>query len=334
MKLQRAFTAGMASVAFALSPPLVVAQEGQALPLVLVRTVVVSEADATLARQFFGRVRARETVDLAFEVGGRLSALNAVEGVPVPAGALIAELDLDPFERALARAEVTLAQAERDLDRARQLAERNVASAVDAETAETARDLAALTLQDARAALEDERIEALFYGLIADRIVSNETIIELGQPVVRLHDTSELRVEIELPERLVCELTDLGSIGFSALLPGGEAYPLTFGELRVETGSVGQSYTVSLAASDGQLPRLLPGQTVIVRAAVPHQDPRPARDGAAFDRRVLRVDGGHDHGGPRLRIHPDADRRARALPHLSRARTPSRAAERHRLVGS
>lgn len=291
MKLQRTFTAAMASAVFLLSPTLVAAQQGQGSQPVFVRTLVVSEPDATATRQFFGRVRARDTLDLAFEVGGRLSFLDAVEGVPVLAGTLIAELDIDPFERAVARAEVTLAQAERDLDRARQLAVRNVASSVNAEMAETARDLAALTLRDANAALEDARIVAPFDGLIADRISSNGTIVEPGQPVVRLHDMSEFRVDIELPERLVSELADLDRIGFTALLPGGEVYPLTFRELRAETGPVGQSYTMSLAASDDRLPRLLPGQTVIVRAAVPHPDPRPAvpataiataPDGAAY----------------------------------------------------
>lgn len=266
----------MASTAFLLSPTLVAAQQGQGSQPVFVRTLVVSEADATVTRQFFGRVRARDTLDLAFEVGGRLSFLDAVEGAPVLAGTLIAELDIDPFERAVARAEVTLAQAERDLDRARQLAVRNVASSVNAEMAETARDLAALTLRDANAALEDARIVAPFDGLIADRIASTSTIIEPGQPVVRLHDMSELRIDIELPERLLGQLPDPDSIEFTALLPSGGAYPLTFREIRAETGPVGQSYTMSLAASRDGLPPLLPGQTIIVRAAVPHGDPRRA----------------------------------------------------------
>lgn len=276
MKLQPTFTAVITSAIFLLLPTLVAAQQGQGSQPVFVRTLVVSEPDATMTRQFFGRVRAQDTLDLAFEVGGRLSFLDAVEGAPILAGAVIAELELDPFERAVARAEVTFAQAERDLDRARQLAERNVASAVNAETAETARDLAALTLRDARAALEDARIVAPFDGLIADRIASTSTIIEPGQPVVRLHDMSELRIEIELPERLLVQLPDPDSIEFTALLPGGEAYPLSLRELRAETGPVGQSFTVSLAASEAGLPPLLPGQTVSVRAAVPHSDPRPA----------------------------------------------------------
>lgn len=265
-----------------------------------VRTMVVEAPDAMLTRQFFGRVAARDTVDLAFEVGGRLVALDAVEGARVAAGTELAALDLDPFERAVERAELTLAQAERDLVRARALTARNAAAPVTAEDAETARDLADVALRDARAALADARLTAPFDGLIADRIASNNTIIEAGQTIVRVHDMSELRVEFDLPERLVAQVGDPDAVNFTALLPGDDTeLTLSFREFRAETGTVGQSYTLSLAVV-GDAPRLLPGQAMIVRVAVPGPDARPVvptgavattPDGATY---VVAVEGAGD----------------------------------------
>ena len=49
----------------------------------LVRTVAGAAAADTLSRQFPGRVVARETVDLAFEVGGTLRRLLPEEGARV-----------------------------------------------------------------------------------------------------------------------------------------------------------------------------------------------------------------------------------------------------------
>lgn len=241
---------------------------GEATPL-YVQTMVVSEPEPKLTRQFFGRVAAVDTVSLAFEVGGRLDLLDAVEGRTIAKGTPIAALDQGMFERAVESAKLSLLQSERDLQRARTLVDRNIVSVVDAQNAQTARDLAEVALRDAQAALADARIVAPFDALIADRIASQDTIIEPGQPIVRLHDMSELRVEFDLPERLVRQVGDPDEVDFVALLPGDDQpIPLVFREFRVETGPVGQSYTQSLAVTGNTAPRLLPGQAIIVRASV------------------------------------------------------------------
>jgi len=82
---------------------------------------------------------------------------------------------------------------------------------------------------------------------------------------------SEVRVEFDLPERLVRQVGDPETVSFDGLLTGEtQSIPLTFREFRVETGPVGQSYTLSLAVTGEDAPRLLPGQAMIVRASVPN----------------------------------------------------------------
>ncbi|MEO0390834.1 MAG: efflux RND transporter periplasmic adaptor subunit [Pseudomonadota bacterium] len=235
-----------------------------------VRTVVLDDPGAALERQFFGRIAARDTAALSFEVPGALEVLNAAEGTRVAKGDLIAALDLAPFERSVRRAELSLAQAERDLERAKTLASRNVSSEVRAQDAETARDLAIVALADARAALEDAQIIAPFDGLIADRLVANFTNISAGLPIVRVHDLSEIRVEFDLPERILSAIGDPTAAQFSARMPGAaDPTALEFREIQAETGAVGQSYTISLAATDTGAMNVLPGQTVTITAALP-----------------------------------------------------------------
>lgn len=93
-----------------------------------VRTMIVEAAPLTISHQFFGRVRARETVDLAFEVGGRLAV-----------GDTIAELERDVLERGVARAELQFDMAAREAARTRALAKSATGAATRAEDAETAR---------------------------------------------------------------------------------------------------------------------------------------------------------------------------------------------------
>ena len=66
-----------------------------------VKLMTIEAGAAPISRQFFGRVRARSTVDLAFQVPGQIISFPVTEGTPVKEGALVAQLDLEPFEREL-----------------------------------------------------------------------------------------------------------------------------------------------------------------------------------------------------------------------------------------
>ncbi|WP_424973119.1 efflux RND transporter periplasmic adaptor subunit [Dinoroseobacter sp. S76] len=239
-----------------------------------VKTFTVPDARAGTTRQFFGQIAALETVDISFEVGGHLELLEAQEGQTVPAGTLLARLDLAPFTRAVERAELNLAQAERALTRARTLADRNAVSNVQAEDAETARDLADVALREARDALEDAQIHAPFEAIIADRIGTAFSNVEPGMPVLRLHNMAELRVEFDLPERLLADIGDPRSVQFEGQIAGLDTrLPLEFREFRAETKQLGQSYELSLAIPAQDHAILLPGRTVVVLARTDtHQD--------------------------------------------------------------
>lgn len=238
----------------------------------LVRTMVVGTPSESQERQFFGRIAALETADLSFEVPGRLVSLATRRGAFVSAGVTLATLEVASFERAVATAELNLRQAERDLERLQTLAARNVSSETAAEDAETARNLAEIAFHDARDALADASLTAPFDGIVADRLVATYTNVTPGQPVLRLHNMSETRVEFDLPERLLTVIGDPASVVFETVLPGQEApATLAFREIEAETGAIGQSYTISLAVIGDVPANVLPGKTVTVTARLPEQ---------------------------------------------------------------
>ncbi|MEM7722171.1 MAG: efflux RND transporter periplasmic adaptor subunit [Pseudomonadota bacterium] len=237
---------------------------------VFVQTLTLGAPDAAMTRRFFGQVSALTTVDISFEVGGYIDILEAREGGHVEAGTLLAQLDLAPFDRAVARAELALAQVERDLTRARELATRNVVSQVQADDAQTARDLAEVALREALDARSDAEIRAPFDGLVADRMGTSFSTIEPGEPIIRLHNMSEIRVDFDLPERLLAQIGDPSRVQFVGRMAGATApIPLSFREFRTETNGVGQSYTISLAVEGPHGPDLLPGRTITVEATMP-----------------------------------------------------------------
>jgi len=239
----------------------------------LVQTLIVEDTPETISRQFFGRVRARETVDMAFDLGGRLLQLVPEEGMRVDSGEVIAELESDGLERALTRAELQHAMAVREAERARALADSTTGSATRAEDAETARDLAEVALRDARAALADATLTAPFDALVAARLTPPQSMVEPGQPVLRLHDMSEVRVEIDLPERVFVSAGGLDRVGFAARTPQGVELPLRLVAFRPDTSRVGQTYLVTLAFLSDPGAALLPGASATVTATFPNDTP-------------------------------------------------------------
>lgn len=266
---------------------------------VAVRTIVIEAAGDTISRQFFGRVRARETVDLSFDIGGTMLHLIPEEGQRVSAGDMLAQLDLDPLERAVSSATLSLEMAEREAARAATLADRQIGARAGAEDAATARDMAQIALRDANAALDDATLRAPFDGLVAARLTPTFSAVAPGQPVLRLHDLSELRVDFALPEQMFQQIGSLDYVTFAAVLSDGATADLRLVAFQPDTADVGQSYRVTLAFVDGAVD-LLPGASVTVKASVPRIEADtyvPATALVASDTRDASV----------LTLHPDGD---------------------------
>ncbi len=264
--------------------------------------MTVAEGEAGVTRQFFGHVVARQTVDLAFQVGGQIVEFPAQEGEVIPEGELVAELNLESFELQVQQARLQLEQAERALNRLQQLTVS--VTAVQLQDAETEVALARVGLQNAEVALSNATLLAPFDALVATRSIANFSTVGQGTPVVRLHDMSELQIEIDVPEVLFQRAGENADVEFVAQFPtGAEPYPLEIREFNAEASSIGQSFRLTLALPASQDVRVLPGSSVVVFATlieddapmlVPATAVRIASGGAAS---VMRFEPGDDGTG-------------------------------------
>jgi RND family efflux transporter MFP subunit len=244
------------------------AQDGQDASAKPVKLMTLGHDQSVMRRQFFGQVAARQTVDLAFQVPGQLQVLNAEEGMSLDPDTLIAQLDLSGYERAVARAQANFDKASRDVERLSTLRGQAV-SEVQVQDAQTQLRLAEIALAGAQDDLDHASLRAPFTALVARRLVSNFQTVNAGTPVVRLHDVSELRVDIEVPEVLFRQAGANGNVSFHAELPGDPAqYPLELREFETETSSVGQTYTITFAFSERPGGFVFPGASATVFAAL------------------------------------------------------------------
>ncbi|MGJ8544889.1 MAG: efflux RND transporter periplasmic adaptor subunit [Sulfitobacter sp.] len=260
-------------ILFPLLAPLSVAALALAAPLAAqeppkpVKLMELSSRPVVQQRQFFGQVQPLQTVDLAFQVAGQIQLLNAEEGSKKPKGALIAGLDLDRFERAVAQAKASYDKAKRDAQRLSSLRGQAV-SAVAVSDAETQLQLAEIALADAQDNLDHAALHAPFDALVARRLAANFTTVAAGTPVVRLHDMSELRVDIDVPEVLFRSAGGGENVSFEAELPGDpQRFALAMREFETETSSIGQTYKLTLAFEEDPGAYVLPGASATVYAS-------------------------------------------------------------------
>ncbi|WP_171118743.1 efflux RND transporter periplasmic adaptor subunit [Ruegeria sp. HKCCA5463] len=237
-----------------------------------VKLMQVHETTPGFTRQFFGRVAARQTVDLAFQVAGQIVEMPVNEGFVIPKGGLIARLDQEPFELRLERAQLQKEQADRTVARLSRL-RGTTASQVAVDDAETEAQLAAIALRDAEYELEHATLTAPFDALVSSRAVEAFTTVSAGTPIVRIHDMSELRIEVDVPEILFQRSGQNDDITITAKFPvSDEVFPLEIREFDAETSSVGQTFRIQFGLTPPEGLQILPGSSVTVNVKV--QDER------------------------------------------------------------
>lgn len=234
----------------------------------LVKIAPVTEQGGGVERAFFGRVVARETVDLSFQVGGQVIQFPVEEGTFIDEGDLIAALDQEPFELSLEEAKVQNDQAQRTFDRYEQLSGRTV-SETNLDDARSVLELAEIAQKDAERALRHATLNAPFDALIASRLVPSFATIGAGTPVVRLHDMSDLRIEIAVPETLFQRAGRDPDVTLFAEFPASmEQFPLEVREFNAETAAIGQTYTITLGMAPPEDLVILPGSSAKVTASL------------------------------------------------------------------
>ena len=220
------------------------------------RAVTVEAAQVRDVRRqvdVVGTLAAREEVVVSAEVDGRVARLVHDLGDRVPAGAPLIELDaeklqyraegqraaldqararygasaeaeLPPLEKvpSVVSTSAQLADAQQQLERAKNLASRNLISRSDLDAAQTrydtakaAHDQALASARQLRADIEaqssslrlaqrnlrDAVIRAPFDGYVAERLVSQGQYIQAQSPVMRIVRLQPLKLTAEVPEK-------------------------------------------------------------------------------------------------------------------------------------
>ncbi len=217
---------------------------------------------------FNGVVRSAERANLAFRIGGLLTEIRVKEGDHVKQGDLLARLDARDARTALESAELELQSAEDDYTRGKAIFEKSRAiSRSDLDAIATRFNLAQNRVDEAKRQFEYTELRAPFDGIIGRKLADNHIQIQANNPVLVLHDLSDLEVVINLPHKVMLSGQNQATANAELSAIPGQLFPLVFRTWATEADPVSQTYPVVLGFDDLKGFRVLPGMAVKVTSS-------------------------------------------------------------------
>lgn len=160
-----------------------------------------------------GSLQADEQVQIRSEIAGVVESIHFDEGVQVPRGRLLVQLEDDELEAERDRARFRVELARQREARQQDLLAQGLISQDDYDTALSQLNVLDAELRLAEAQLDKTRITAPFDGLIGFRFVSVGAAITAQTPISTLQKIDPIKVQFAVPERYAAEVR-VGEIVF------------------------------------------------------------------------------------------------------------------------
>jgi len=236
-----------------------------------VRTLVVQTVEVNQALEFTAVVDAVNRADLSFKISGELTHFLVKQGDKVKKGDVIAKLDDTDLLIYLAEAQAHYDKAMADLFRAKQLVKTSYISASEFDQIRTSAQSAKAELAGANNNLNYSTLRASFDGIIAKVYSKNHQEINAKEPIVRLHDLSQIQLIVNIPESIMIHLQKnaaQGEVNASFNSIKNHKFPLQFSEVSTLADEHSKTYEVifTMEALVGYV--ILPGMTATVSAQV------------------------------------------------------------------
>ena len=140
-------------------------------------------------------------VDILAKIAGEVTRWYAEEGDIVNAGDLLCKLDDDEQRIAFEEAKINRDQRQREFDRLKGMADRNLISEKEYADVRYQYELAVNAYKAAELRYEYTKIRAPFAGVVTERIVDEGENVAVGARLYVLADTDPLTLTMYLPER-------------------------------------------------------------------------------------------------------------------------------------
>ncbi len=226
-----------------------------------VRAVTVSPAGTQAVVELSGEVVPRYESRIGFRVGGKIIARKVDVGSVVKRGQLLMQLDATDLQlgqaqakAAVAAADSSLSLAKADLERYRELRQKNFVSQAVLDAKEAAYKSALAGHEQASAGLKVQANQSSYASLVADAdgVVTGidaevGQVVSAGTPVVRIARTGETEVRVSIPEDQVDVLRKAADVTVRTWAHPGEAIAGRVREIAPVADPATRTFTAKVA---------------------------------------------------------------------------------------
>lgn len=147
-----------------------------------------------------GSVKAKQSVDIAPEVSGRVTAISFKSGQKVEAGMMLVQLNPDVLSAQLLSAKAKLNFQKKTYKRQLELLKQNAGQQQAVDSAKANMDEVQATVDQIQAQLDQLTIKAPFNGMLGLRYVNIGQYVSPGNVMVNLQSINPMEVDFTVPE--------------------------------------------------------------------------------------------------------------------------------------
>jgi RND family efflux transporter MFP subunit len=243
------------------------------LPPRPVITFRIVNSDILAGRAMPGQARSAHEAALAFRVGGRMLERRVKTGDTVKEGDIVATLDpapyqaeLDSVSATLERARAAYRNAASQLDRDRQLFEKDIVAKARLETSDANAQQTLAEVRSLEATLERRKLDlgytvlrAPFAGVVSAVFAEAFEEVKPQQSVVRLIDPEKIEMTVSVPESMISLVPYAVDIKVTFDAFPGVAIPAEISEIGREPSETTRTYAVKLLVAPPSGTTIVPG---------------------------------------------------------------------------
>ena len=240
-----------------------------------VRAMKIGDVVEFRQRQFPGKAKATQEVDLSFRVAGPLITFPVNIGDEVKQGDVIARIDPSDFEVKLNNVRGQLLKAKANAERAKSEYDREMrifkqdpgaTSQLAVDRKKAARDQALAEIQSLNASIKNAEndlsytyLKAPFDGTVVNTYVENFEDVMAKEPIVRIINNSRIEMIVNIPESLISLASEAKNIEVEFDPFPGRKIPAEIKEIGKEASRTTRTYPVTLIMDQPQDFTVLPG---------------------------------------------------------------------------
>ncbi len=218
-----------------------------------------------------GSVVAVQGVTVATEMAGKIAKITFESGATVAAGDLLVQLDTSTEEAQLRAAEAGSALAKLNLDRAKELREKNTTSQADLDSSDAQAKQTDAQADNIRAVIAKKTIRAPFAGRLGLRLVNLGQILKEGDAIVSLQTLDPIYVNFSLPQQRLAELSVGGVVRVTSDASPGETMEGKVTAVNPDVDAVTRNVRVQATLTNAG-DKLRPGMFATVTVVLPTKE--------------------------------------------------------------